>query len=99
MGPYIGLAILAAFVALFLWIRRKQRDSAWRGTVVKISDHTEDSNEGFRYYKRVLYKTDEGKTQTWDVEVSDYKKNYPDLAVGDRLDKIAGEMMPRASKP
>jgi hypothetical protein len=93
------LAVGVILLVLILQLRKKTRDSEWHGTVIKIEDYTESTEDDFRTLKRITYRRDDGKVRPMDVELPDFKKRYADLAVGDRLDKSSGEMMPRASKP
>lgn len=95
---YVIIVVIAVVGVLSL-ISKKQRDSSWEGTVTNIQDRTRlEQEDEFRTEKVVAYKTPEGKHCVFVIDTDTYKRTYPDLAVGDRLEKRRGEYLPRASK-
>ncbi len=101
----IGLIILVvvvvvAFTALLTWFQAKKKAEVWQGTVTKIKHKTIDrsgTDEPARLEDVVYihYRTDEGKKGKLQLDKRQFNQQYPDLQVNDRLDKQAGEYMPR----
>ena len=83
------IAIIAVIVVYFKLKRKKQKESSWKGELLKkriVCD--EDGDE--RYY-RLFFKTDNGKK----VKVNVSEDVYNKAQVGDRYEKVKGDYTPK----
>ncbi len=101
----IGLVLLVvvvvvAFTALLTWAQARKKAEVWQGAVTKIKHKTIDrsgTDEPAQLEDVVFvhYRTDAGKTGKIQLRKHQFDQQYPRLQVNDRLDKQAGEYMPR----
>ncbi len=90
-----GIAALIVLSFLVSWSNKRKRAAAWQGVVESI--------RGLRpggpapspdAWITVFYRTDTGSNGRFRLRHRFYRQFYPDLAVGDRLVKVAGRYLP-----
>ena len=96
--PFLFLLALFAFFA-FIFIKlvskkiKKQKASAWTGKLIdKTHVEIDDNDSSFTSdHYTLVFQTDAGKK----VNVAVSLKIYNDYKIGDRAEKVPGELRPR----
>lgn len=82
--------ILVIVVTIFFTLKsKKQKESSWKGELIKKKDISDEDNENHVY--RLIFLTDSGKK----VKVSVKEDFYNNARVGDKYEKIKGEYIPQ----
>lgn len=82
--------ILVIVVTIFFTFKsKKQKESSWKGELIKKKDIADEDNENHVY--RLIFLTDSGKK----VKVSVKEDYYNSIKIGDRFEKLKGEYIPR----
>ena len=92
MKPYeiISTIILVLFLIVFFSLKsKKEKDSSWKGELIKKKDISDEENENHIY--TLVFKTDDGKKAKARVS----EEFYNQTNVGERFEKIKGEYSPR----
>ena len=94
------IVVVVVFTALLTWAQSRKKAEVWQATVTKIKHKTIDSSgtdEPAQLEDVVFihYRTDAGKKAKLRLHKHDFSQQYPDLKVNDRVDKQAGEYMPK----
>jgi hypothetical protein len=87
----LAVGVLSAAISLF---QRRKAGESWTGAVTRI-EQLADTVPGSSDWVRVRYRRDDGRAGRFDLNGWAYQKMFPNLAVGDRLVKVAGEASPR----
>lgn len=92
MKPYelISTIFLVLFLIVFFSLKsKKEKDSSWKGELVKKRDISDEDNENHVYV--LIFKTDGGKRAKARVSEEIYNQS----SVGERFEKLKGEYIPR----
>lgn len=86
----ISTIILVLIIIIFFTIKsKKQKNSSWKGELMKKRDITDEDNENHVY--RLIFKTESGKK----VKISVKEDLYNQVQVGDKFEKESGEYIPK----
>ena len=84
------LLIVLPFTILIIVLVKKGKDQAWKGTIVDKNDNQVEDDGRMSTYYYVVVQIDDGKERKIAVDAQRYKE----WKVGDRLEKIKGEIWP-----
>lgn len=86
------LILVAGFIILIVFLLGKAKKDEWKATVIdkKVNTSLDDDGDTTEIYC-VVVNTDNGIKRN--IAVS--RKEYDDYKVGDRIEKIKGEMKPK----
>ncbi len=100
METVYGILLAVVLAVVIMVFSSKKRKESWSGVVSNIKKKviTRD-DEGYieDEYIVVHYKTDNGKKGKFSLRKSYFDKMYPNLKIGDRLIKNAGEEYPKVA--
>lgn len=86
----ISTIILVVVIAVFLTLKsRKNKNSTWKGELIKKRDITDEDNENHVY--RLIFKTDDGKK----AKVTVNEEIYNQAKIGDKFEKMTGDYIPK----
>lgn len=84
----LTVIVVLVVTALFTFKSQRDKNSAWKGNVVKMKVDNDDDNG--RTYYRLEIQTQSGKKK---INVS--QEAYNMTKIGDMYEKVAGELFPK----
>ncbi len=100
METFYGILVAVALAVVIMVFQSRKKKESWSGVVVDIKKKiiTKEQDEGGfteEEYVSVFYKTDNGKKGKIQLKKYHFDTLFPDLKIGDRLVKDAGEDYPK----
>ncbi len=82
--------LLVAGLTIFFTLKsKKEKDSTWKGELIKKRDITDEDGENHVY--KLIFKTDNGKKAKARVS----EETYNNSQIGEKFEKIKGDYTPR----
>ena len=86
----VSTIILVIVVTVILTLKsKKEKDSYWKGELIKKRDITDEDNENHVY--KLIFRKENGKK----IKVSVSEENFNKAKVGDKYEKAKGEYIPK----
>ena len=98
MELFLGILAAVALSLVIMAFQRKRTKAAWQGVVTRIKEETDvyDDENNFREGQILIhYRTDSGKKGKIRLSRHHFGTMFQGLKAGDRLEKQAGEPLPR----
>jgi len=93
-----AVIFFVAVTAVFTYAGMRKRAASWSGVVTDIRRRTLIRDDGDEEEMVVSYRTDVGRKGNIKLKPHAYYQLYPDLNIGDRLVRVAGEYMPKVEE-